>query len=139
MFKAGRKLLLMLFLSLLFSPGYASAEKILYHMHHIDNDSYRKFITNIENLQKGMPGKVLEIKLLLQGSSVQLLNPLIHTDELNQRFNTLQKNGVSVEVESENYRKKLSSIQLSPAPHRVQNIFSRIIELQRQGYLYITP
>ena len=138
MFKVtGKGLLLLLFL--LFSISQSYADKVLYHIHSIDQKSYRRLIINIENLQSGMADRELEIKLLFQGKSIQLLNPSMQSRALNQRFNKLLLSGISIEIEKENFLRNLSSIQLDPPPQLVENIFSRIVELQKQGYLYITP
>jgi intracellular sulfur oxidation DsrE/DsrF family protein len=138
MFKVtGKGLLLLLFL--LFSISQSYADKVLYHIHSIDQKSYRRLIINIENLQSGMADRELEIKLLFQGKSIQLLNPSMQSRALNQRFNKLLLSGVSIEIEKENFMRNLSAIQLNPPPQLVENIFSRIVELQKQGYFYITP
>ena len=137
MLKASLKCLLLLVL--LSSPAQASVEKVIYHLHGTDINSYRRTISNIENLQHGMPGQPLEIILLLQGSSIQILDPSNHYHELNQRFQKLRDNGVHVEVARENFRDNLSGLELNPPPRLIGNVFSRIIELQQQGYHYITP
>ena len=130
-------LLLCLLSPLVLSTALAANEKIVYHLHSSDLDTMHRAITNLENLIRGMPGQDLDIKLLLQGESIQLLNPFMHNERLNQRFRRLQDSGVQVEVKRENYLRNAQFLDGSPA--LVSNIFTRLIELQRQGYHYITP
>lgn len=124
---------------LFFSVAHASNGKILYHLHNTDQNSYRRAISNLENLQKGMPEQQLDIIILLQGNSIMLLNFSEHNRKLNQRFLTLLNNGVSIEVSRENFQMHHHFFDDIGPPGQVPNIFERIIELQKQGYHYITP
>ncbi|MBC8210373.1 MAG: hypothetical protein H8E21_04845 [Gammaproteobacteria bacterium] len=134
-----KNLLSLLLLGLLVNPVFAATERIVYHVHHTDDGSFRRVISNLENLQQGMSDQQLEIKLLLQGNSIQLLDPKRHASALQQRFNTLLASGIGVEVEREYLNKnpqlKNAGVQLQV----LDSLFGRIIELQNQGYLYITP
>lgn len=119
--------------------AHTSTEKILYHLHNTDKNSYRRAISNLENLYKGMSNHKLDIKVLLQGDSIKLLDFSVNNNELNQRFSKLINNGVSIEVSRENFEKNHHLFDGVSPPKQVQNIFTRIIELQKQGYHYITP
>jgi len=134
-----KNLLLMLILGLLVNPVVAATERIVYHVHHTDEGSFRRVISNLENLQQGMPDQQLEIKLLLQGNSIQLLDTRHQPAVLKQRFNALLTSGIRVEVEQESLTRNAQLKNSMAEIQLLDNIFSRIIELQSQGYLYITP
>ncbi len=117
----------------------AGTDKILYHIHDTHTRSYQRTISNLENLKKGMPDRQLKIVILLQGESLDLLNLTRHPDKLNQRMKKLLQQGAVVETGRSNYQKYPHRQQLLVHPGLVDDVFSRIIELKRQGYLYITP
>jgi intracellular sulfur oxidation DsrE/DsrF family protein len=121
------------------NPAYASSEKIIYHLHGSDPGLMQRAIQNLENLINGMPGQKLDIKLVLQGESIQLLNPYMYSRDLNQRFKQLRNSGVSVEVKEQNFNDNKLFLESDEEPVLLPNIFSRIVDLQKQGYHYITP
>ena len=125
----------------LLSPAANSAaiEKVLYHIHNTNPNSYQRTISNLENLKKGMPDKQLKIKILLQGKSLQLLNPALHRADLNQRFLKLVAAGAELETSRRNWQNYADKAQAIQKPALVPDIFKRIVELQQQGYRYITP
>ena len=108
-------------------------------MHGSDPETLYRSITNLENLIDGMRGQQLDIRLLLQGDSIQLFNPYMYQPEVYNRLVQLQNNGVIVEAKQENYLKHQQFLHDQFDPELVNNSFTRIIELQRQGYHYITP
>ncbi|MDJ0880505.1 MAG: DsrE family protein [Gammaproteobacteria bacterium] len=114
-------------------------EKIVYHVHGSDPETLYRSITNLENLIEGMSDQQLDIRLLLQGESIQLFNPYMYQPEVHARLRQLQGKGVKVEVKQENYLKQRQFLHDQFDPIVVDNIFSRIIDLQQQGYHYITP
>jgi len=132
------RLLLSVVLSLYIVAAQASDEKILYHLHGSDPETLYRSITNLENLIKGMPGQQLDIRLLLQGESIQLFNPYMHHRQITQRLQVLQNNGIKIEVQQENYLRNKQFLDEEFSPVLVNNVFSRIIELQRLGYHYIS-
>jgi len=134
-----RLLLWILLLASGSTSALAANEKIVYHIHGSDPEIMQRAINNLENLVDGMPDQNLDIRLLLQGDSIQLLNPYMHSRDINQRLQVLQNQGVSVEVNRDNYHVNAQFLESSPSPLLVKNIFSRIIDLQKQGYHYITP
>ena len=113
-------------------------EKIVYHLHHVNSGSYHRAISNLENLIKGMPETKREIKLMLQGQSIHLLGPSVNTG-LKQRLNELRKQGLIIETSRDNYDKNQLLLDSDSSLVLVDNIFARIIELDQQGYRYITP
>lgn len=117
----------------------AAPDKIVYHLHSTQSGSFQRAVTNLENLQNGLSPDQLDIKLLLQGESIQLLNQDMHRRTLNQRIQMLRDNGLVIEVGRDNYRKHNFQLEQNTPPHLVKNIFTRLIELQQQGYHYITP
>ncbi len=117
----------------------AANEKIIYHIHSSDPQIWQRAINNLENLIDGMPDDRLDIRLLLQGESIQLLNPNMQSGDIGQSLSKLQNRGVNIEVTTENFRKNNQFLDNPSPPTQVQNIFSRIIELQKSGYHYITP
>lgn len=133
------KPLLLILLLAISTSSLAVTEKIVYHLHVSGNNHFNLTVTNLENLQKGMPDKNLDIKLLLQGGGIHLLNNSFLSDQLITRFEQLRNNGVSVEVGLNNYQQNRHLLEQTRQPSIVNNIFSRIIELQNQGYKYITP
>lgn len=124
----------------LLNPAGASAdsEKIVYHLHELQPGSLNRALSNLENLSRGMPGTQLDVRLLLQGSSIRLLDPAL--DKYNrQRLQALRQNGVRIEVSRRNYEINRDRIDRQHPPHQVANIFGRIVELEQQGYKYVTP
>ena len=134
-----KSLLSLLTLGLLINPVFAATERIVYHVHHTDEGSFRRIISNLENLQQGMPEQQLEIKLLLQGNSIQLLDSMHQPAVLQRRFSALLDSGITLEVERESLKHNPHLTNSQTTLQLMDNIFNRIIELQRQGYLYITP
>ena len=130
--------LLLLLLCLPFAAANAANDKILYHLHHLQLDGIPRVLANLENLHKGMPDQQLDIRLLLQGNSIQLLDPWID-DNFRQRLDLLREKGVRIEVSRSNYVKNRNRINREHPPLLVENLFSRIVELERQGYQYVTP
>jgi hypothetical protein len=51
----------------------------------------------------------------------------------------LLEEGVRIEVSRDNYLEHAGLLDERVKPVLVDNIFSRIIELQEQGYTYLTP
>ena len=100
--------------------------------------SLNRALSNLENLSKGMPGTQLDVRLLLQGSSIRLLDPALDK-YTRQRLQTLRDNGVRIEVSRSNYQNNRDRIDRQHPPHQVANIFGRIVELEQQGYKYVTP
>lgn len=132
--------ILLYFLILLALPQVkASGEKIVYHLHHTQEDAFKRAVNNIENLRKGMPDRPMDIKLLLQGNGIQLLVPSPSNNELVSRLLKLRDSGLDIEVAENNYQQNRLLIESSLKPRLVENIFSRLIELQNQGYRYLTP
>ena len=130
-----------LLLALLYFPlaaANAASDRILYHVHHLQLDGIPRVLSNLENLHKGMPGQQLDIRLLLQGDSILLLDPWID-DSFRQRLDALRDKGVRIEVSRANYTKNRNRITRGHPPQLVENLFSRIVELEQQGYKYVTP
>ena len=135
-----KKLLLMIAMLGISPAAIAShTEKIIYHIHNTNPNSYLRTISNLENLKKGMPGHQFRIKILFQGNSLKLLNPALHPAALNKRFLKLVQSGANLETGSANYQAYVHKDRLILTPTLVPNVFDRIIELQKQGYRYITP
>jgi len=135
-----KKLLLMIALLGICPAAIAShTEKIIYHLHNTNPNSYLRTISNLENMKKGMPDHQFRITILFQGKSLQLLNPALHPAALNKRFLKLVQSGIKLETSRDNYQTYAHKDQLLVTPALVPNVFDRIIELQRQGYRYITP
>lgn len=125
-------------LAAVLTPAFASTGKILYHLHSNEKSMYKRTVTNLENLHKGLSAEALDLRLILQGKAIYLLDPSLHSPKLNQRLQRLLDLGVQVEVSSANYQANRQRLSTQPV-HQVDNIFKRIIELQNQGYQYITP
>ena len=117
----------------------AKEEKIVYHLHHIQPNTFKRAINNLENLKTGMADSHLDIKLLMQGNSIRLLFPSRQNERLMPRFLKLVNSGVDVEISRQNFMRHASLIERSLKPKLVDNILSRVVELQKQGYRYITP
>ena len=134
------KYLLLILLCLVNIPAALAAnEKVVYHIHQTQADTLKRAINNIENLKKGMPGKSLDIRLLMQGNSIQLLNPSLQDKTLMALLLKLRDSGLHIEVSEKNYRQNRLQIESSLKPLLVENFFSRLVELQNQGYRYLTP
>lgn len=131
--------LIFLFLILTIQPLKAEDEKIVYHLHHTQENAFKRTINNIENLKKGMPDRTMDIKLLLQGNGIQLLFPSQQDKKLISRLLKLHDSGLDIEVAEKNYQANRLLIERSLKPRLVENIFSRLVELQHQGYSYLTP
>ena len=116
----------------------ASAEKVVYHIHSNSLTLFIITVNNLENLFHGLNDD-LEIRLLLQGESINLLNPASISENLALRIDNLIKKGVKIETSKKNYQENEFFLDHRIIPLLVNNIFSRAIELQRMGYRYITP
>ena len=134
-------LTLLLSVALIFTSPLALAkeEKIVYHLHNIQPNTFKRAINNLENLQYGLAGSHLDIKLLMQGNSIRLLFPSRQNESLMPRFLKLVNSGVDIEISRQNLMRHASLIKRSLKPKLVDNILSRVVELQKQGYRYITP
>ena len=117
----------------------AAPEKILYHLNSGRSDVQWKTITNLENLFLGSQHDTLDVKIILQGSGINLINKVNENRDLGLRLSELVDLGLQIEVGRDNYYKYRHDLNLHHPPQLVSNIFSRIIELQQQGYQYVTP
>ena len=133
-----RIILLTILLSLSVS-SHASSEKIVYHLHTNNPSLFVISINNLENLIQNMGNDQIEIRLLLQGEGIHLLNPASVSETLALRLENLLTKGVTVETSRSNYQQNEFFLDNRATPYLVDNIFSRAIELQRLGYRYITP
>lgn len=132
------KWLLAFLLAAALTPGFAATAKIVYHLHSAEKLMFKRTVTNLENLHKGLSTEKLDIHLILQGKAIGLLDPSRHSPKLNQRLQKLLELGLKVEVSAENFQNNRSHSEVQSV-YQVNNIFNRIIELQNQGYQYITP
>lgn len=114
-------------------------EKIVYHLHMVQSDTFKRAINNLENLKKGLAENEMNIKVVMQGNSIRLLNPLAQNKKLWSRFVKLRDSGVEIEVSQNNFNENKALIEDGFKPTLFDNAFSRLVELQRQGYRYITP
>ncbi len=131
---------LTLCVSLLFATQIQAApDKILYHLNSGRSDVQWKTITNLENLFLGSQQDALDVKIILQGYGINLINKVNENRDLGIRLNELIDLGLQIEVGRDNYYKNRHELNLRHPPQLVSNIFSRIIELQKQGYQYVTP
>ena len=139
MARSGLICLILLGLPLGISADHPPASaKIVYHLHHLPEGALNRALSNLENLRKGMPGQPLDIRLLLQGRSIQLLDPSLD-ESIRQRLQALRDDGVKVEVSRRNFANNRQRLDQQQPPQLVANIFSRIVELEKQGYKYVTP
>lgn len=139
MVKLALKICLLMSLLVSMPQLQASSERIVYHVHQAQQDTFKRTINNLENLKKGMPNRQMDMRLLIQGNSIQLLNPSQQDKGLMARLSKLHDSGLHIEVSEKNYRRNRLQIDSSLKPELVENIFSRLIELQKQGYRYLTP
>lgn len=121
------------------SLAQAASDKVVYHLHDNSNLMFNITVNNLENLIQGMSDQALEIRLLLQGESIHLLNPASISETLGLRVENLLKKGVTIETSKKNYQENEFFLSDKTIPLLVDNIFSRAIELQQMGYRYITP
>ncbi len=134
-----------LLLALALLPGLgapllaAPPERIVYHLHQVKPVTLKRALNNLENLYKGLGDQRPEIHMLLQGESLTLLRRDRLMPEYRQRLIALLRKGLILETGEDNYLRLQK--ELDPAfPARLnRNILSRLIELQRQGYQYVTP
>lgn len=133
------RILLLISGILLSSNLLAAPEKIIYHLNTGRPDVQWKAITNLENLYLGSTEKEVKIKILLQGEGIDLINKENKNRDLGMRLAELINLGLEVEVGRNNYYQHRHILDLNNPPVLVNNIFSRIIELQKQGYQYVTP
>jgi len=131
---------LLLIANLLFATNLLAApDKIVYHLNSGRPDVQWKAITNLENLLLGSADQSLDVKILLQGRGINLINKVNKNRDLGMRLEELISLGLQIEVSRDNYYKNRHTLDLGHPPQLVSNIFSRIIELQNQGYQYVTP
>ncbi len=131
---------LLLIASLLFATSLLAApDKIVYHLSSSRSDVQWKTITNLENLFLGSVDQSLDVKILLQGQGINLINKVNENRDLGMRLEELISLGLQIEVSRDNFYKNRHILDLKHPPQLVSNIFSRIIELQNKGYQYITP
>ncbi len=131
---------LLLIASLLFATNLLAApDKIVYHLNSGRSDVQWKTITNLENLFLGSVDQSLDVKILLQGPGINLIHKVNENRDLGMRLEELISLGLQIEVSRDNYYKNRHTLNLKHPPLLVRNIFSRIIELQNQGYQYVTP
>jgi intracellular sulfur oxidation DsrE/DsrF family protein len=131
---------LILIASLLFTTNLLAApNKIVYHLNSGRSDVQWKTITNLENLFLGSEDQSLDVKILLQGNGINLINKVNENRDLGMRLDELISLGLEIEVSRDNYYKNRHILNLNNPPQLVSNIFSRIIELQNKGYQYVTP
>ncbi len=131
---------LILIASLLFTTNLLAApSKIVYHLNSGRSDVQWKTITNLENLLLGSADQSMDVKILLQGAGINLINKVNENRDLGVRLDELISLGLQIEVSRDNYYKNRHILNLNHPPQLVSNIFSRIIELQNQGYQYVTP
>ncbi len=135
MVKSTTALLLLLWCGM----AQAAADKIVYHLNSDRPDIMWKAITNLENLYFGALQNPLEVRMLLQGDGISLLSKVNEKRDLGVRLDELRQLGLQVEVSEANYLSRQSELTTNPPPLRIDNIFVRIIELQKQGYHYLTP
>lgn len=127
-------------LALASADAMSMEEKIVYHLLALHSDTFKKAINNIENLKKGMSDRKTDIKIIMQGQSIQILLPAPKNRALMSRLIQLtESGGVDIELSRDNYQAHQARIEKRIHPRLVDNIFSRIVELQKQGYRYITP
>ncbi len=132
--------LLPLLLLLGFSAGLrAEPARIVYHLHQVTPVTMKRALNNIENLYKGLERERPEIRLLLQGESLMLLSPQKLTPEYRQRLMALLRKGLILEAGEANYRQRQQQLDPTIAARLNRNIIARLVELQRQGYHYLTP
>jgi len=120
-------------------PSWAEPARIVYHLHQVTPVTLKRALNNIENLYKGLDEERPQIHMLLQGGSLMLLSRQKLTPTFRQRLAALLRKGLVLEAGAANYLEHRE--QLDPAfPTRLnRNIISRLVELQRQGYQYVTP
>jgi intracellular sulfur oxidation DsrE/DsrF family protein len=129
-------------LILLFAPlavAATSPDQIIYHINSKRSDVQWKAISNLENLYLGTTDSSIEVVVLLQGEAIDLIAEVNQNRDLGLRLEELRQLGMRIEVGRDNYLQHQSQMATSDPPSLVDNIFTRIIELQQQGYLYLTP
>ena len=132
---------IMLLIALLSTSTLLRAEsvKIVYHLHSNNATMFNITVNNLENLLQGMDSQLLDIRLLLQGDSIHLLNPASISENLALRVDNLLQKGVIIETSRNNYQENEFFLNNTTALSLVDNLFSRAVQLQQQGYRYITP
>ena len=130
-----------LVLLLLAAPILAQAapDRVIYHVNTSRPDVQWKAISNLENLYLGTADNQIEVIMLLQGEAIDLISRVNQNRDLGIRLDELRQLGMRIEVDRDNYSQNLDQLGESDPPGVVDNIFTRIIELQRQGYHYLTP
>lgn len=126
--------------SLIFAGNLLAApDKIVYHLNSGRSDVQWKTITNLENLLLGAEDHSMDVKIILQGSGINLINKVNENRDIGIRLSELISLGLQIEVGRDNYYKNRHTLDLTHPPQLISNVFSRIIELQNKGYQYVTP
>ncbi len=117
----------------------APPARIVYHLHQVQLEALPRILYNIENLYRGLDQGRPEIHMLLQGESLKLLRRGRLPAAYRQRLIELLRKGLVLETGEDNFRRQRKD--LDPAfPLRLnRNILSRLVDLQKQGYRYLTP
>ena len=131
--------ILVLMLPTVCLPAHAVTERIVFHLHESDPTLLQRALTNLENLMEKKQGQSLDVRLLLQGQSIRILGWENYDTSIHRRLHMLLDEGVRIEVSRDNYLEHAGLLDEWVKPALVDNIFSRIIELQKQGYTYLTP
>lgn len=134
-----KPLALMILLATLALPAQAEPARIVYHLHQITPVTLKRALNNIENLYKGLDRERPEIRMLLQGESLMLLSPQRLTPAYRQRLMALLRMGLIIEAGEANYYQHQALLDPAFATRLNRNILTRLVELQQQGYQYVTP
>jgi intracellular sulfur oxidation DsrE/DsrF family protein len=132
----------LLALLLLVTPSavLANPDRVIYHVNTSRPDVQWKAIGNLENLYLGAgDDQQIEVVMLLQGEAIDLISQVNQNRNLGLRLDELRQMGMRIEVGRGNYSEHRDQLATSNPPALVDNIFTRIIELQKQGYLYLAP
>ena len=126
-------------LILAFGPlARADATRIVYHLHQVHPVTMKRALNNIENLYKGLDTRI-DIRMLLQGESLGLLERERLQPEHRKRLLALLRKGLVLETGAANYARHRARLDRAFKPLLNHNIITRLVELQRQGYRYVTP
>ncbi len=134
-----KPLALLILLATLALPARAEPARIVYHLHQITPVTLKRVLNNIENLYKGLDRERPEIRMILQGESLMLLSLQRLTPAYRQRLKALLHKGLIIEAGEANFRRHQARLDRALPVRLDRNILSRLVELQRQGYQYLTP
>lgn len=124
---------------LLFLSGAVSATDVIYHLHQANQNKFLTVLNNMENMLKKINIQNSNIILILQGKGIQILAQT-KASGISQRLTRLQQRGIKIETSEQNYIRLNKSAKIQPLPDRLlKNTFTRLIELQQKGYVYIKP